>query len=57
MTAKPWLVPELTSENRLLMHSVPHTDRVELNGRWRFQLLHTPEEEPSASWSEVDVPG
>jgi beta-galactosidase len=39
------------------MHSVPHLDRIALDGRWRFQLLHTPEEEPGTPWSEVDVPG
>jgi beta-galactosidase len=39
------------------MHSVPHLDRIALDGRWRFQLLHTPEEEPATPWSEVDVPG
>ncbi len=57
MTAKPWLAPELTSENRLPMHSVPHLDRVSLDGRWRFQLLRTPEEKPAQTWSEADVPG
>jgi len=57
MTAKPWIVPELTSENRLPMHSVPHSDRIMLDGRWRFQLLHTPEEAPATRWSEADVPG
>ncbi len=57
MTARPWLAPELTALNRLPMHSVPHTDRLDLDGRWRFQLLHTPEEELAASWSDVDVPG
>jgi len=57
VTAKPWLAPELTAENRLQMHSVPHPDRFVLDGRWRFQLLHTPAEELAASWSEVDVPG
>jgi beta-galactosidase len=57
VTAKPWIAPELTSENRLPMHSVPHADRLDLDGRWRFQLLHTPEEELAASWSEVDLPG
>ena len=57
MTAKPWIVPELTSENRLPMHSVPHFDRIVLDGRWRFQLLHTPEEAPATRWSEADVPG
>jgi len=57
MTAKPWVAPEITSANRLPMHSVPHLDRIVLDGRWRFQLLHTPDEEPAARWSEVDVPG
>ena len=57
MTAKPWLAPELTSENRLPMHSVPHLERIVLDGRWRFQLLHAPEEEPETAWSEADVPG
>ncbi len=57
MIAKPWLEPELTSVNRLPMHSVPHLDRVGLDGRWRFQLLHTPEEPLAATWAEVDVPG
>jgi beta-galactosidase len=57
VTAKPWINPELTSENRLPMHSVPHLDRIVLDGRWRFQLLHAPEEETAANWSEVEVPG
>ena len=57
MTAKPWATPELTSVGRLPMHSVPHADRIVLDGRWRFQLLHTPEQELAANWSEVDVPG
>ncbi len=57
MTAKPWASPEVTSENRLPMHGVPHLDRLALDGRWRFQLLHAPEEELAASWSEADVPG
>jgi len=57
MIAKPWLAPEFTCENRLQMHSVPHLDRVALDGRWRFQLLHTPEEELGPDWSEQQVPG
>src|SRR5450759_2988705 len=57
MTAKPWATPELTSVGRLPMHSVPHSGRIVLDGRWRFQLLHTPEEEPTKRWSEADVPG
>ena len=57
MLSRPWSTPELTSVGRLPMHSVPHLDRIALDGRWRFQLLHTPEEEPGTPWSEVDVPG
>ncbi len=57
MIFRPWAAPELTSIGRLPMHSVPHRDRVELDGRWRFQLLRTPEEDPAAAWSEADVPG
>jgi beta-galactosidase len=57
MIPRPWATPELTSVGRLPMHSVPHLDRIGLDGRWRFQLLHVPEEEPGSAWSEVDVPG
>jgi beta-galactosidase len=56
MLSRPWAAPELTSVGRLPMHSVPHPDRVPLDGRWRFQLLHTPEEELATGWSEIDVP-
>ena len=38
------------------MHSVPHADRVGLDGKWRFQLLRTPDEAAGAEWTEVDVP-
>ena len=55
--SRPWLAPELTSVRRLPMHSVPHTDRVPLDGRWRFQLLHAPDEEPATNWDEAEVPG
>ncbi len=57
MLSRPWATPELTSVGRLPMHSVVHVDRIALDGRWQFQLLHTPEEELAAQWSEVDVPG
>ena len=57
MMPRPWATPELTSVGRLPMHAVPHRDRIELDGRWRFQLLHTPEEELAADWREIDVPG
>jgi beta-galactosidase len=39
------------------MHSVPHKDRLDLDGPWRFQLLRRPDGEPSAEWGEVTVPG
>jgi beta-galactosidase len=57
MLSRPWVSPELTSVGRLPMHGVPHSDRIALDGRWRFQLLHTPEADPASIWSEVDVPG
>ena len=52
-----WETPELTGIGRLPMHSVPHPDRVDLDGRWRFQLLPAPDAEPGARWGEIDVPG
>ncbi len=54
---RPWAQPELTGIGRLAMHSVPHTDRLSLDGRWRFQLLSVPDAEPGPDWSEADVPG
>jgi len=38
------------------MHSVEHHDRRPLDGRWRFQLLRSPDDAPGADWSEADVP-
>ncbi len=38
------------------MHSVPHADSLSLDGRWRFQLLRSPDDEPGPDWSEADVP-
>ena len=57
MTSRPWLDPEFTGANRLVMHPLQHADRVPLDGKWRFQLLHDPDEEPSADWGEAEVPG
>ncbi len=62
---RPWTTPEITSWNRLPMHSVPHragdpgVERVELDGRWRFELFGTPEEALGASGlvTEIAVPG
>ncbi|MFN8622309.1 MAG: glycoside hydrolase family 2 TIM barrel-domain containing protein [Chloroflexota bacterium] len=53
----PWTTPELTSLGRLPMHSVPHLDRLPLDGTWRFQLLHTPDETPGETWGSAEVPG
>ena len=39
------------------MHSVPHADRLELDGTWRFQLLDRPDADPAATWGEITVPG
>ena len=57
MTPQPWADPALTSRGRLPMHAVPHDDRLPLDGRWRFQLLHRPDEAPGEAWGEADVPG
>ena len=54
---RPWLDATLTAQGRLPMHSVPHADRLELDGRWRFQLLPRPDAEASEDWAEIDVPG
>ena len=54
---KPWEAPELTGAGRVRMHSVPHPDRVDLDGRWRFQLLPRPDADPGEAWGEIDVPG
>ena len=57
---RPWQAPELTSLHRLPMHALRHDDpaaRLELDGRWRFQLLRSPDADPGPDWSEADVPG
>jgi beta-galactosidase len=38
------------------MHSLRHPERLSLDGRWRFQLLHQPDEAPAETWSEAEVP-
>ena len=52
----PWNHPELTGIGRLPMHSVDHGERLPLDGRWRFQLLRTPDANPGPYWAEADVP-
>jgi beta-galactosidase len=45
---------------RVPMHTLRHDDpatRVDLDGTWRFQLLHRPDGEPGPDWSEAAVPG
>jgi beta-galactosidase len=57
---RPWQVPELTSVQRLPMHTIRHDDpdtRLDLDGTWRFQLLHAPDGKPGPDWSEAAVPG
>jgi beta-galactosidase len=40
------------------MHGVPpRDDRLPLDGMWRFQLLHRPDEVPGDSWRDIAVPG
>ena len=53
----PWTTPELTSVGRLAMHSVPHGDRLDLDGTWRFQLLDRADAEPGDAWRDIAVPG
>ncbi len=58
MTPAPWADPELTARGRLPMHAVPHADRLELDGTWRFQLLHRPSVPvDDDAWHPIEVPG
>lgn len=52
-----WSVPEHTGSGRVPAHAVPHDDRLDLNGRWAFQLLNAPDAAPGDVWSEITVPG
>jgi beta-galactosidase len=52
-----WRHPELTALGRLPMHSLPHPNRMLLDGLWRFQLLPRADARPSDDWRQVDVPG
>ena len=54
----PWTTPELTGVGRLPMHSVPHADRLALDGTWRFQLLAQPDDDARPpDWRDIEVPG
>ena len=39
------------------MHSVARGEPLSLDGRWRFQLLPTPDAPIGPDWDEADVPG
>ncbi|MEC3916797.1 sugar-binding domain-containing protein [Nocardia sp. CDC160] len=52
-----WTVPEHTGTGRVPAHAITHRDRVDLNGRWDFQLLPTPMSTLGESWSSITVPG
>jgi beta-galactosidase len=56
-TVRPWATPELTAVRRLPMHSVPHANRLDLDGTWRFQLVFAPDADPDSDWREAAVPG
>ncbi len=57
MTGVIWETPELSSLHRLPMHAVPHDDRIDLDGTWRFQLLERADAEPTGTWRDITVPG
>ena len=49
--------PETTSVNRLPMLNIEHIEKISLDGRWRFQLLHSPLDRIGKKWSTIPVPG
>ncbi|MFN8518034.1 MAG: glycoside hydrolase family 2 TIM barrel-domain containing protein [Chloroflexota bacterium] len=55
--SRPWDDPQLTGAGRVRMHSVPHDDRLDLDGTWRFQLLASPESPLGDVWRDITVPG
>ncbi|HSS36602.1 MAG TPA: glycoside hydrolase family 2 TIM barrel-domain containing protein, partial [Patescibacteria group bacterium] len=57
MQPPPWVAPELVQVGRLPIHSVPHPDRLSLDGTWRFELLDRPDAEPTGAWRDIVVPG
>ncbi|MEW2401308.1 glycoside hydrolase family 2 TIM barrel-domain containing protein [Streptomyces sp. NPDC046862] len=55
---RPWESPEVTSWGRMPMCAVDRREgAVALDGRWRFQLLPSPDAEPGPTWSSSSVPG
>ncbi|MFC0549312.1 glycoside hydrolase family 2 TIM barrel-domain containing protein [Planotetraspora thailandica] len=51
-----WAAPEITGWRRLPAHAVPRGG-ITLDGRWRFQLLPSPDASLSDRWAQIDVPG
>ena len=47
---QPWIDPTVTGVGRVPMHSVPHPDRLDLDGTWRFQLLRRPDAATTGRW-------
>ncbi|MHB8460018.1 MAG: glycoside hydrolase family 2 TIM barrel-domain containing protein [Candidatus Limnocylindrales bacterium] len=57
LAGRPWAAPEVSGLHRLPMHAVPHLDRLDLDGRWAFQLVRRPDAMPGPDWGEITVPG
>jgi len=54
---KYWNSPETTSINREPMLNINHEESVSLDGSWDFQLLRSPDDQPSTTWASIPVPG
>jgi len=54
LVTRPWTLPEVTGIGRLPMHAVDHHERLSLDGRWRFQLLRSPDD--VLNLSELAIP-
>ena len=54
---KYWTSPETTAVNRQPMLNIEHTNSISLDGQWRFQLLRSPDDQPTEVWSTIPVPG
>ncbi|MFM8921747.1 MAG: sugar-binding domain-containing protein, partial [Candidatus Nanopelagicaceae bacterium] len=52
-----WNSPETSSVNRLPMLNLEHPTAISLDGIWKFQLLHNPNETPRTNWGSIPVPG
>ena len=58
MTPAPWADPELIARGPPADARGPaRRTACRSTARWRFQLLHRPDESPGDAWGEADVPG